>query len=1073
MKKYLCYFLFLLWLYYLIISSVLLFTRGFLLSRVVQKVNSTCLSHSEIPCPSKGSSYFNVSKSAVEQCSQKEKIVSVLSEYNSASSICLPPKARIVLLIVDALRYDFTVYDENNNNPLPFQNKLPTIHRLRSKHPELTRLYKFIADPPTTTMQRLKGLTTGSLPTFIDAGSNFATSEINEDNIIDQLLKNNYNVVFMGDDTWNGLYPNRFMRNYPYPSFNVWDLDTVDNGVRDNLYRELNNTDWNLLIGHFLGVDHCGHRYGPNHPEMERKLGEINTVLENVVEQIDEHTMLFVIGDHGMTSTGDHGGESVDEVTAGLFVYSKQPLLDLGENKDTVKQVDLVPTLSTILGVPIPFQNLGILMLNCLPMSNISGVENWRSALYSLWANVQQVLNYIREYSETTDTFSEESLSTFYHTFTVLSGKIYSVNDGGTFHYTSKELIEFVSNLRQLCEDVWIQFDSLSMTRGLLFLFLTLFFVFIIMDGIPVYRLSEIFVSSFLLCSYLAVFVAACFGVALYYFEAVDNLSSTILFTTGVISQLMLVMLIIPNWEVISLNWYCKSKTERIPNLICRIVIAFNLCGLFSNSYIIEESFVLLFLLITVILVGTMGIIAAIPKVEGRQKAQAANTVKWYKIKLLLLAALIAALVRVSMYFWRCREEQQWCFASPHEVSNITAKMETTKLQWGITVVCLAIFVFATKEWLRHGGNLDGYSMTVAAVKFIPTVVVVCIAGYWVLRRLPSNNEQFNPLKSVNGLAWTIYGLTSVGILSAIINPLCIYVAPGRDSLVEVQNDEKVIPNLFRKVKTFLNEREEPKEDVRIVWGLATVYSSVFVVVGIYLTLLFGLLLGDAVAPSAVIMFMTTAFILIIMSVLRIEKVNTVDELFDVPNISVIVWIILAQYFFYGSGHQPTFPNISWEAAFIGTSGVFSNNFIPGALIIINTFCSYILMGVLLPLVLIMPFTIFVKAPSIAGKKSELQQATSVGEMGLFAKADLMFTSVFTLSCKYILGHGIRVFASMLAATIHCRHLMVWNIFAPKLIFEAIGLFVTLASVTCGYLILVRVNKKVETLVTVTLKKTS
>ena len=54
-----------------------------------------------------------------------------------------------------------------------------------------------MADPPTTTMQRLKALTTGSLPTFIDAGSNFATNEINEDNIIDQVCykKNSFGNV--------------------------------------------------------------------------------------------------------------------------------------------------------------------------------------------------------------------------------------------------------------------------------------------------------------------------------------------------------------------------------------------------------------------------------------------------------------------------------------------------------------------------------------------------------------------------------------------------------------------------------------------------------------------------------------------------------------------------------------------------------------------------------------------------------------------------------------------------------------------------------------------------------------
>ena len=39
-----------------------------------------------------------------------------------------------------------------------------------------------------------------------------------------------------------------------------------------------------------------------------------------------DDTVLFVFGDHGMTRTGDHGGDSEDELTAGLFVYSPAPI---------------------------------------------------------------------------------------------------------------------------------------------------------------------------------------------------------------------------------------------------------------------------------------------------------------------------------------------------------------------------------------------------------------------------------------------------------------------------------------------------------------------------------------------------------------------------------------------------------------------------------------------------------------------------------------------------------------------------------------------------------------------------
>ena len=52
--------------------------------------------------------------------------------------------------------------------------------------------------------------------------------------------------------------------------------------------------------------------------------------------------------------------DSRDEVSAALFVYGKN--LDFGSNKTAVSvvdQVDLVPTFSLLMGIPIPFSNLG------------------------------------------------------------------------------------------------------------------------------------------------------------------------------------------------------------------------------------------------------------------------------------------------------------------------------------------------------------------------------------------------------------------------------------------------------------------------------------------------------------------------------------------------------------------------------------------------------------------------------------------------------------------------------------------------------------------------------------------
>lgn len=97
-----------------------------------------------------------------------------------------PRFRRAVLLIIDALKIDFARFDPNNTAPRPYENKLPVLEETVSVRPSHSRLYPFRADPPTTTMQRIKGFTTGSLPTFVDVGNNFASSAILEDNLIHQ-----------------------------------------------------------------------------------------------------------------------------------------------------------------------------------------------------------------------------------------------------------------------------------------------------------------------------------------------------------------------------------------------------------------------------------------------------------------------------------------------------------------------------------------------------------------------------------------------------------------------------------------------------------------------------------------------------------------------------------------------------------------------------------------------------------------------------------------------------------------------------------------------------------------------
>jgi phosphatidylinositol glycan class O len=188
-----------------------------------------------------------------------------------------------IWLLLDGLRYDFIDYDPSwSSHDVPFHiNQMTNMRYYLQDRPQNAKLFHFKADPPTTTMQRVKGLTTGSLPTYMDIMSNFNSYEIQEDNVILQLKKNNRRIAFMGDNTWMGMYSKLFDKSYPALPLDVKDVHTVDNLVIEHLIPEIkSNQTWDVIIGHFLGVDHCGHTYGPNSHMMKMKLIQLDKYIK-------------------------------------------------------------------------------------------------------------------------------------------------------------------------------------------------------------------------------------------------------------------------------------------------------------------------------------------------------------------------------------------------------------------------------------------------------------------------------------------------------------------------------------------------------------------------------------------------------------------------------------------------------------------------------------------------------------------------------------------------------------------------------------------------------------------------
>lgn len=148
-----------------------------------------------------------------------------------ADSNCWMPSSysRLVLIVIDALRFDFAAENARHpNSSLPFQPRLhtveqlisggaagfvhhddessqeqhedeahfhgnyylhglPVLHQVLRDHPDRAMLFRSLVDSPTVTQQRLKAITTGGIPTFLDLNdATFETSAVREDNWVRQ-----------------------------------------------------------------------------------------------------------------------------------------------------------------------------------------------------------------------------------------------------------------------------------------------------------------------------------------------------------------------------------------------------------------------------------------------------------------------------------------------------------------------------------------------------------------------------------------------------------------------------------------------------------------------------------------------------------------------------------------------------------------------------------------------------------------------------------------------------------------------------------------------------------------------
>ncbi|XP_046400726.1 GPI ethanolamine phosphate transferase 2 [Ischnura elegans] len=391
----------------------------------------------------------------------------------NSHSLYKPGVKKLILMVIDALRDDFINGPDIVHN-MPYLASL--IQNGEGVH------FTSKVEPPTVTLPRIKAMTMGTIPNYADVILNVLEQESNsskQDSFIGRASTHGLHTIFYGDDTWLRLFPNSFLRSDGTSSFYVSDFKEVDDNVTRHLDNELRQDDWDIMILHYLGLDHIGHVHGPYSKLVPTKLLEMDRVIEKLhqgLKKMGHSTLLVVCGDHGMKDTGGHGGATHAETHVPLVFISpssgpsERYCMKSNVGSRVYHQRDLAPTLSLLFGLSPPSMNLG----SAIPCILNKFIPEPDAFLYALHVNAWQVATLLDSAhgSSKDGLYSFEEASELHSKWILSKNTMINSNDSKmanedeTVQEIAEKYVDGISQMTSKVAESMINFDYYSMFLG-------------------------------------------------------------------------------------------------------------------------------------------------------------------------------------------------------------------------------------------------------------------------------------------------------------------------------------------------------------------------------------------------------------------------------------------------------------------------------------------------------------------------------------------------------------------------------------------------------------------------------
>ena len=496
-----------------------------------------------------------------------------------------------------------------------------------------------------------------------------------------------------------------------------------------------------------------------------------------------------------------------------------------------MEQVDIVPTTALVLGLPIPFSNLGKLIPEVLLPYRAShserktgGVENGESEgimdgysgrvtvdfLTALKTNAEQLHTYLTTYARYSEDFPaddffylEDSFRSVMKNHQKLMGLVNRL-DSGVDSWPSQrdwtqvavEFVKYMKEVKRMCGKVWAKFDNVAISQGLLLLaMVVLISTLMLLDFKSATTSLQLAISpGFVIGLVLSGVLLFVTGIDLSFLGLL-----AILLNISFVCLLTLLAIFAWNFRDVVIKyalslrdrvWGLHSGNLRPVQLLATGIMAACTVAMFSNSFVLYEADMLAFFIQSLVFCLAMQTLMV-------EVSQSRGVSTFTLLSSVTPHLSLMVCVRISKLFYACRDLQlqDGCVSTTFLQGLASAGASLGALEkWRLAASCLSVAAvpMALIVHLRRSGTCVylGRHLRLVCEVGLP-ICVVCVVVHWYQQSLPEVTKASLPHWQHVSPPLAVYLVVVIIIVVALLRPFKASIFPPSLSSCKAPLEER------------------------------------------------------------------------------------------------------------------------------------------------------------------------------------------------------------------------------------------------------------------------------------------